>query len=468
MKKRFIVLLVILPFLLGAQTGTGCWRMVSSGNNFTLAIKNDGTLWGWGLNGNRLGLGYFSATENLPIQVGNANDWLVVSSGENHALALKTNGTLWSWGNGQFGQLGNGVFNSATFTVTQVGTANDWVAIAAGTGFSLALKNNGTLWSWGLNSTGQLGQNNTTNLNLPTQVGIATDWLKIEAGDQHALALKTNNSLWSWGNNTTGQLGDGSFNTSLIPIPIASALTFIEISAGFDHSMAIESGLTLYTWGNNTNGQLGDGTNTTSNVPIPISFSLDGLPSSCIAISAGQTHSLIIRNNATLWSAGFNNQGQLAQGNLTNLNTFIQVGSGTNWTQISAGFVHSHAMDSSADLWSAGRGIEGEMGIATNVNSSNLVNVACPTSLDNSDFQSHQGYKITPNPAHHFLKLQGDVTQIQALKLYTLTGQLILESVNLPIQETELNFPLPDIAAGSYILHIITPSKTYQKKIILE
>ncbi len=151
MKKLLQLSIIIVLFSVNvfSQTGTTCWREFSAGENFSLGIKTDGTLWAWGLNSNRLGLGLGNlANQNLPIQVGTANDWATVSAGNVHSLAIKTNGTLWSWGNGQFGQLGNGIFNSATPNVTQVGTATDWLSVSAGNRFSLATKTTGTLWSW--------------------------------------------------------------------------------------------------------------------------------------------------------------------------------------------------------------------------------------------------------------------------------------------------------------------------------
>lgn len=222
MKKLLLTTVFALLFTVSTlgQSGTGCWRMVSAGQNFSMGIKMDGTLWGWGLNGNLLGLNGNMANQNLPIQIGTANDWATVSAGNVHTLAVKTNGTLWAWGNGQFGQLGNGIFNSATWTVTQVGTANDWLTVSAGNRFSLAIKTNGTLWSWGLNNVGQLGISNLINQNLPVQVGTASNWLKIDAGNQHSLAIDTTGFVYAWGDNTFGQFGNGTNTSSLTPIMV--------------------------------------------------------------------------------------------------------------------------------------------------------------------------------------------------------------------------------------------------------
>lgn len=473
MKTKLLLIVAITTFVLfgdvhtlyGQGGTTSCWREVSAGQNFTLAIKSDGTLWGWGANSNLLGLGYFSVSENLPIQIGTANDWLTVSAGGNHSLAVKTNGTLWSWGSGIFGQLGNGAFNSATFNVTQVGTATDWIRVSAGSLFSVALKNNGTLWTWGRNDVGQLGNNTLIDTNVPAQVGTATDWSQIEAGNEHTLAIKTTGTLWSWGNNPFGQLGNGTATASNNPI-IISALTWSAVSAGFDHSMALDVNGLLYTWGNNTNGQLCSGTNTAVNIPTLV-VSTSGAINFYLAISAGQTHSMVLRNDNTLWTSGQNTSGQLGIGNNTNTNILNQVGTGTNWQLISAGFVHSEAMEIGANLWSAGRGLEGQLGVGNNLNSNIIVMVTCPAGLSTADVNANiRNIKLYPNPTSDFLTLatNSSFAEDGIIKITTMQGQLIqtLNFQNIPTQTIDLS----NLTSGIYILSISTKDLDYQTKII--
>ena len=412
------------------------------------------------------------ANQNLPTQIGTDNDWLTVSAGTIHTLAVKTNGTLWSWGNGQYGQLGNGVFNSATPNVTQVGTATDWLKVSAGNRFSLAIKNTGTLWSWGWNFTGQLGNGlNTPDVNIPAQVGTSNNWRKIDAGDQHSLAIDASGILWAWGNNTFGQLGDGTNTTSLSPIQIGTATNWSVISAGTDHSMAINSGNILYTWGNNTNGQLGDGTNTASNVPIPISFGSDGSVSFYIAISAGQTHSLVIKNDNTLWSTGFNNQGQLGLGNLVNTNVLTQVGTANNWIGLSAGHTHSHAVDSNTDLWSTGRGLEGELGIGSNTAFNTLQLVSCPTTPLTTDEIKLFKATIYPNPTNGMVNISYNLenASIVTLRVTNIQGQNIQEtkidkSSGLQTDSIDLSY----VSNGMYSISITSTNETYTTKVIKE
>ena len=471
--KKLLLLFFFFLTINSTLVAQSCWREVSAGQNFTIAIKNDGTLWGWGQNSNLLGLGLGNlANQNLPTQIGTDNDWLTVSAGTIHTLAVKTNGTLWSWGNGQYGQLGNGVFNSATPNVTQVGTATDWLKVSAGNRFSLAIKNTGTLWSWGWNFTGQLGNGlNTPDVNIPAQVGTSNNWRKIDAGDQHSLAIDASGILWAWGNNTFGQLGDGTNTTSLSPIPIGTATNWSVISAGTDHSMAINSGNILYTWGNNTNGQLGDGTNTASNVPIPISFGSDGSVSFYIAISAGQTHSLVIKNDNTLWSTGFNNQGQLGLGNLVNTNVLTQVGTANNWIGLSAGHTHSHAVDSNTDLWSTGRGLEGELGIGSNTAFNTLQLVSCPTTPLTTDEIKLFKATIYPNPTNGMVNISYNLenASIVTLRVTNIQGQNIQEtkidkSSGLQTDSIDLSY----VSNGMYSISITSTNETYTTKVIKE
>ncbi|WP_293873739.1 T9SS type A sorting domain-containing protein [Flavobacterium sp.] len=473
--KTILQLFVIILFFSAnvfSQSPLGCWRVVSAGTNFSLGIKMDGTMWGWGLNSNQLGLG-FSGNQNLPIQIGTANDWATVSAGTNHSLAVKTNGTLWSWGDGQFGQLGNGLFSSATWTLIQVGTANDWLTVSAGNRFSLAIKTTGTLWSWGLNSFGQLGQGNLTNLNLPSQVGTANNWLKIDAGNKHSLAIDNTGFIYGWGDNSFGQFGNGTNTSSLLPILISSSNNWSKVSAGFDHSMALNSSGILYTFGNNTNGQLCDGTNTASNTMIPISFNLAGTVTQYIAISAGDNFSLAIKNDNTVWSGGLNSQGELGLGNNTSVNQLNQVGTSNTWFLISAGDAHSLAMDNSTALWSTGRGLEGELGISSIINYNLLQSVSCPTSAlgTNEIITNNIKANVYPNPTSGSIHIDFTVinTSDVTIRLTNIQGQLISESLLenvIGIQTESLN--LGNQLSGIYFLIITNKKDSYTVKIIKE
>jgi alpha-tubulin suppressor-like RCC1 family protein len=472
LKRGILLSILFFQFsaTLFAQGTVGCWREFSAGNNFCLAIKTDGTLWGWGQNGNLLGLNGNMADQNLPVQIGTANDWQSVSAGTVHSLAVKTNGTLWAWGNGQFGQLGNGAFNNATWTVTQMGTATDWQSVSAGNRFSLAIKNTGTLWAWGLNNTGQLGINNLIDQNLPVQVGFASNWLRIEAGDQHALATDFLGNLFAWGNNTFGQLGDGTNTTSLFPIPIAISNPINVISAGFDHSMVLDSSGFIRTFGNNTTGQLADGTNTASNIPILISINSDGTINQYVNISAGSGHSLAIKNDTTLWSSGLGNFGQLGLGNNGNTNVLNQVGTGTNWLDISAGNTHSLALDTSLTLSSTGRNIEGQLGIGTFVSSNTLQLINCPGSLGNEEITLNStNISVYPNPTNDIINVDYTLensTKI-TIQITNIQGQIINEiKIDRNSGTQTETIDLSNQSSGMYFITLTTENNSFTSKVV--
>ena len=175
----------------------------------------------------------------LPIfQVGALTDWSKISGCTNSAAAIKTGGTLWSWGNNVFGQLGLG---NVTFrsSPVQVGALTDWSEIAGGVGITgflsrwfIALKTNGTLWTWGSNGGGQLGQGDTTPRSSPVQVGSATDWAQVVGGYLFAHAIKTNGTLWAWGSNAGGQLGLGDITHRSSPAQVGSGTNWTRLAPG--------------------------------------------------------------------------------------------------------------------------------------------------------------------------------------------------------------------------------------------
>lgn len=180
-----------------------------------IAIKENGTLWGWGTNGGMLGSSGVS-TVNFPTQLWPGNDWEYISVGANHLLGLKTNGELWTFGGNANGQAGTG-FNQST--ARRLGEEY-WMYVSAGFQSSYAIKSDGTLWAWGRNDQSQLGDGTTIQRNAPVQIGTDSNWIAVEGGALHAVALKSDGSLWAWGNNQFGQYGNGTTTTSPTPLYI--------------------------------------------------------------------------------------------------------------------------------------------------------------------------------------------------------------------------------------------------------
>lgn len=191
------------------------WRYVSAGEAHTVAILNDGTLWATGDNSyGQLGTGDTSSHTSF-VQIGTASNWKTVAAGGVFTLAIKQDGTLWAWGYNGDGELGTGSTTDTFHSPTQIGSGANWVMVSGGFEFSLAMKSDGTIWSTGFNGNGQLGVSTATgNDSLFTQVGTATDWKYIAAGSSFGFAIKQNGTLWGWGYNATGQLGVSSTSSS--------------------------------------------------------------------------------------------------------------------------------------------------------------------------------------------------------------------------------------------------------------
>jgi alpha-tubulin suppressor-like RCC1 family protein len=222
------------------QVGTGTnwaaipWVTKNSAWCHALATKTDGTLWMWGFNTfDELGLGGGdTANRSSPIQVGALTNWpqtrQKMSIGWAYTMIIKTNGTLWGWG-ANWNPGGNLGLNSTTIytkSPIQVGALTDWATIACGRQQSIAVKTNGTLWSWGLNDNGQLGQNDRIDRSSPTQVGTDTNWAYAQIGQNFGIAVKTNGTLWAWGKNTEGQLGQNNVTYRSSPVQIGSDATW--------------------------------------------------------------------------------------------------------------------------------------------------------------------------------------------------------------------------------------------------
>ena len=371
MKK--IITLCILAFIatttLNAQA-TGCsFKTISAGAAHTIAIKIDGSLWAWGGNNNGQ-LGDSTNTDrNSPVQIGTATNWASISAGNSHTIAIKADGSLWAWGWNTYGQLGDGTYGSQTANKNsplQIGTATNWASISAGETHTIAIKTDGTLWAWGSNSNGQLGDGSSTSKFSPTQIGSANNWARIDAGVFHTIAIKTDGSLWAWGNNNYGQVGDGTTNERYSPVQIGTATNWTSISAGYQHTIAIKTDGSLWAWGYNNWGQLGDGTHgSTANKLSPLQI---GSATNWANISAGGYHTIATQTDGSLWAWGNNGSGQLgnSSGSGGGYYSPVHIGTATNWANISAGGIinygHTISLKTDGSLWAWGWNSTGQLG----------------------------------------------------------------------------------------------------------
>lgn len=396
--------LAILCLLLSVQSHAQCWQTLTSGNVHNLALKSDGSLWAWGRNNNgQLGDGSpvdQMTFQNTPVQIAVGEIWQTTAAGEFHSLAVNQNGSLWAWGWNFNGQFGDPNIISQN-TPLQIGTGLDWKQVSAGSMHSAAIKTDGSLWLWGSSNRGQLGYptDNAAELS-PLRIDMNTNWKTIASGNGHNLALKTDGTLWAWGANVFGQIGNGSFEDRFTPIQIGQGFTWKHIAAGLDFSLAIRSDGTLWVWGANYFGQLGDGTNEHRNTPVQIGSSADWK-----YVEAGYYHVAAVRTDGTLWTWGYNSQGQLGDGTTNDYNIPIQVGSDTTWIQTNAGFAHTIALKNNGELWAWGSALFGQLGDGTFVDSNMPVMVECPETVATRHSEITYQLEVFPNPTHDYLTI---------------------------------------------------------------
>lgn len=266
------------------------WIELATGAMHVMAIKEDGTLWGWGsdVTGQLGDADPMLQQKPNPVQIGSDTDWDKLSAGYWQTLAIKKDGSLWGWGDNKMGQLGLGDGSPMVVTSpTRIGEDSDWSDVHIGSHHVLAIKKDGSLWSWGNNLGKQVNESASMSVNSPYCMS-TEKWSEIAGGLEHSLAIKEDGSLWAVGSNRYGQLGvDISGNTGTLQ-RVGQATDWVEVAAGAYHSMAINSKGELYTFGRNDHGQLGlDLADESVSVPTQV---VDESPTSMAALIAGQAY----------------------------------------------------------------------------------------------------------------------------------------------------------------------------------
>jgi len=275
----------------------------------------------------------------------------MIAVGGGHSVALKSDGTVWAWGLNVWGQLGDGTTTNHR-TPVQVSGLTRVTAIAAGMSHTVALKSDGTVWAWGANSFGQLGNGTTTNSRVPVKVSGLSDVSSIAVGEVHNIVLKKDGTVWTWGSNSCGELGNGTeglLSNKTTPIQVPNLTDVLAIAAGGAHSVVLKNNGKVWAWGMNYYRQLGDGTYIDRSTPIQVQNLND-----VSAITAGSKHTVAQKSDGTVWAWGDNSNRQLGDGSTTERRTLVQVFGLSNITSISAGEDHTVALKQDGTAWAWG------------------------------------------------------------------------------------------------------------------
>jgi alpha-tubulin suppressor-like RCC1 family protein len=413
------------------------WKQISSGIYHNLAIKKDGTLWGWGRNYDGMLADGTDTTRYSAIHIGIAENWDYVSAGYQHNLAIKNDGTLWAWGSNVFGQLGDGTTKAQKKPI-QIGIETNWTKVCSANEFSIAIKNDGTIWAWGKNAECLLGIGDTNSVykKSPMQISQDNDWKDVFSSYNHSFAIKKNGTLWAWGINVSGELGigDTNINRRSTPVQISKGTFWTKVSCGESHTIALKSDSTIWTWGDNRFGQLGDGSQIKRSEPVQI-----GTENNWINISCGAAHNFAMKKDSTIWGWGMNSYMQLGDSTIIDKYSPVQFDSDTKWEFVTCGGLHTIILSKK---------------LITSV-------------FDLSNKRKNISLNIKPNPAIEVVEIEFSTPFIEntEISIYSIDGKLIDKIQNLTGNSTIYN--TSKLSLGEYSVVITCGKEKATQKLVV-
>ena len=311
----------------------------------------------WGNNGfGQLGINNTAISATPVTTFAGGTTWKQVASGGYHTAAIKTDGTLWTWGRNTSGQLGDFSNTNRSTPVTTFAGGTNWKQVTCGGLHTAAIKTDGTLWTWGSGGYGRLGTNNTGNRSTPvTTFAGGNNWKQVSMSNRcrHSAAIKTDGTLWIWGNgNNLGINLFGDANSRNTPVTtFAGGNTWKQVSVGYEFTAAVKTDGSLWTWGAGGQGRLGDNTIITRSTPVTTFAGGNNWKS----VACGSNHIAAIKTDGSLWTWGYNNSGQLGTSDTTWRSTPVTTfAGGTNWKQVTCGNRHTGAIKTDGSLWTWG------------------------------------------------------------------------------------------------------------------
>jgi hypothetical protein len=321
------------------------WKQVAGGFDFTAGIKTDGTLWMWGDNfRGQLGINSLTDQQTPVTVIGGNSSWKQIALGQDHTVAIKTDGTLWVWGLNASGQLGTNNTTSYSTPVTTFAGRSNWVQVSAGYSETAAISSDGRLWVWGSNIRGQLGTNDTNSRLTPVQTFAGgTNWKQVSVSlSYHMGAIKTDGTLWMWGDNGDGRLGINAPGDRTTPVQtVAGGTNWKQVNCGNGFTAGIKTDGTLWIWGFNQNARLGLNDVISRSTPTQIF----GGGNNWKQIECGSSSSVAVKTDGTLWVWGGNASGQLGINSTVDKSTPVTTFLGrSDWKQASIKGSHSIAL----------------------------------------------------------------------------------------------------------------------------
>jgi len=317
------------------------WCLITNSSCISVGIKTDGTLWRWGITYTGAGANYSSPVQ----EQSSSTNWCFArqgGGGVGHGHGIKTDGTLWGWGYNSDGQMGSGAWGyGVTSLVQEVTSSTNWINVAPGNDHSAAVKSDGTLWSMGVNTSGQLGINSTAvnKYSSPIQeITSSTNWCYVGAGNAFVSSLKSDGTIWSWGSGSYAKLGDGAAVNRSSPVQEITSSTnwsiLSSVGSSTEKNGAIKTDGTLWGWGNNLYGALGIGTGSGSICTPTQEFC--SATNWCL-IDVGVDQTVALKTDGTLWHWGRYQCGNVQTGGSNACSPIQEENLGTYWCDATSG-----------------------------------------------------------------------------------------------------------------------------------